>query len=82
MARSRRRGCCRFASALTREIDTHKNASAKFNWEKSILTHHDYKGVNDMPLPKGTQDRLSLLYHLPLLLKSWPGRIQIQHHRR
>ena len=57
--------------ALTREVDTQKNASAKFNWEKSVLTHHDYKGVNDLPLAKGTQDRLSVLYHLPLLAK--PG---------
>ena len=50
--------------ALTREVDTQKNASAKFNWEKSVLTDHDYKGVNDLPLAKGTQDGLSVLYHL------------------
>lgn len=55
---------------LTRETDTNKNASAKFNWGKSILTHTDYKGVNDLPLPKGAQDRLSVLYHLPLLVNS------------
>jgi len=55
---------------LTREVDTHKNASAKFNWETAVLTHNDYKGLNDLPLAKGTQDRLSLLYHLPLLAKS------------
>lgn len=55
---------------LTRKVDTDKNASAKFNWEDNILTHIDYKGVNDMPLPKGTQDRLSLLYQLPFLAKS------------
>lgn len=57
--------------SLTREVDTQKNASAKFNWEKSVLTHNDYKGVNDLPLANGTQDRLSVLYHLPLLVK--PG---------
>lgn len=56
--------------ALKREVDTEKNASAKFNWDKAILTHTDYKGVIDMPLPKGTQDRLSLLYHLPINVKS------------
>ncbi len=55
--------------SLTREVGTHKNASAKFNWEKSIVTYTDYKGVNDLPLAKGTQDKLSLLYHLPLLVK-------------
>jgi len=56
--------------SVKREVDTDKNASAKFNWEKSVLTHNDYKGVNDMPLSKGTQDRLSVLYHLPILAKS------------
>lgn len=56
--------------ALIREIDKDKSASTKFNWDTSVLTHIDYKGVNDMPLPKGTQDRLSLLYQLPFLLKS------------
>ena len=56
--------------SLAREADTDKNASSKFNWEKATLTHTDYKGVIDMPLPKNTQDRLSLLYHLPTLVKS------------
>lgn len=55
---------------MLREVDKNKNASAKFNWETAVLTHTDYKGVNDMPLPKGTQDRLSLLYHLPVKVKS------------
>lgn len=53
--------------SLTRELDKDKNASAKFNWDKSTLTHYDYKGVNDLPLSSGTQDRLSILYHLPML---------------
>jgi hypothetical protein len=56
--------------SLIREIDKEKSASTKFNWETAVLTHIDYKGVNDMPLPKGTQDRLSLLYHLPIIIKS------------
>lgn len=55
--------------SITRVADTHKNASAKFNWGKAILTHKDYKGVQDLALPKGAQDRLSLLYHLPLLVQ-------------
>jgi hypothetical protein len=66
-------GLLPFRYTLTRETDTHKNASAKFNWEKGIPTHIDYKGVNDMPLPKGTLDRLSLLYHLPFLLQAAPA---------
>lgn len=56
--------------SMTREVDTNKNTSAKFNWEKSVLTHNDYKGLNDLTLAKGTQDRLSVLYHLPRLVKS------------
>ncbi len=63
-------GLVPLAFALTREVDTNKNASAKFNWEKSAVTHTDYKGINDLPLSKGTQDRLSVLYHLPLLVKT------------
>lgn len=56
--------------SITREIDTDKNASAKFNWDMAVLTHNDYKGINDLPLSKGTQDRLSVLYHVPLLVKT------------
>lgn len=56
--------------SLTRELDTDKNASAKFNWDKAILIHNDYKGVQELPLAKGTQDRLSVLYHLSLLAHS------------
>lgn len=63
--------------SMTREIDTGKNASAKFNWDKAILTHTDYKGVNDMPLPPGTLDRLSLLYQLPLLVRSGKNELDI-----
>lgn len=55
---------------MTREIDTNKNASAKFNWEKNIVTQTDYKGVNDLPLPAATQDRLSVLYSMPIQAKS------------
>ncbi|MFA6901961.1 MAG: DUF3108 domain-containing protein [Gallionellaceae bacterium] len=55
---------------LTRETDTDKNARAKFNWETATLTHYDYKGVEDLPLAKGTQDRLSVVYHLPLLAQA------------
>lgn len=60
-------GLVPLAYSLTREVDTQKNASAKFNWEKAVLTHNDYKGLQDLPLLKGTQDRLSVLYHLPLV---------------
>jgi len=62
--------------SLTRKADSHKNASAKFNWEKAILTHNDYKGVQDMPLPTITLDKLSVLYHLPLLVS--PGEAEFK----
>ena len=61
-------GLAPLSYTVTREVDTHKNAAAKFNWEKFLLTHTDYKGVNDLPLSNGTQDRLSVLYHLPILI--------------
>lgn len=63
-------GLIPLAYSMTREIDTGKNASALFNWETATLTHKDYKGINDMPLPKGTQDRISVLYQLSLLAKT------------
>jgi hypothetical protein len=63
-------GLVPLAYAMTREVDTNKNASAKFNWDKLVVTHNDYKGIADLPLAKGTQDRLSVLYHLPLLAKT------------
>lgn len=64
------KGLVPLSFSLKREIDTDKNASAKFNWEKSVIVQTDYTGVNDLPLGKGTQDRLSVLYNLALLAKS------------
>jgi hypothetical protein len=63
--------------SLTREMDTNKNASAVFNWDKATLTHHDYKGINDLALLPGTQDRLSVLYHLPLLAQTVKKEIEL-----
>lgn len=63
--------------AMTRELDTGKNASAKFNWDKAILTHNDYKGIIDMPLPKGTLDKLSLLYQLSQMAKSGKNELKL-----
>lgn len=63
-------GLIPFSFSLTRELDTDKNARATFNWDKAILTHNDYKGVQELPLAKGTQDRLSVLYHVPLLVQT------------
>jgi Protein of unknown function (DUF3108) len=56
--------------SLSRDVDAHKNTSATLNWETSILSLNDYKGLRERPLPNGTQDRLSVLYHLPLVSKS------------
>jgi hypothetical protein len=56
--------------SLSREVEANKNTSATLNWETSIISLNDYKGLVELPLPKGTQDRLSTLYHLPLVSKS------------
>jgi hypothetical protein len=69
-------GLLPLAYSLVRKSETHKNASATFNWATATLTHTDYKGINDLPLGVGTQDRLSLLYHLSLVMKSEPGELK------
>jgi hypothetical protein len=63
-------GLVPLAYSLARDVDAHKNTQAKLNWETSTLSLNDYKGLRERSLPKGTQDRLSVLYHLPVLSKS------------
>jgi hypothetical protein len=69
-------GLIPLAYSLSRKSETHKNTSANFNWETATLTHLDYKGMRDLPLAMGTQDRLSLLYHLPLALMAEQGELK------
>jgi hypothetical protein len=56
--------------SLKRDVETDKNSNVKFNWDKSIIIQTDYKGVTEIPLSKGTQDRLSVSYNLQILAKS------------
>jgi Protein of unknown function (DUF3108) len=46
----------------TRELDADRNASADFDWEAGRITLNDRNGKRSLPLPGGTQDRLSAMY--------------------
>lgn len=50
-----------------RELDTERNTSAIFNWDKATILHHDYLGERTAVLPAGTQDRLSAMYQFQFL---------------
>ena len=56
--------------SLSRDVAAHKNTHATLNWETAKISLNDYKGLVERPLPQGTQDRLSVLYHLPQVSKS------------
>jgi hypothetical protein len=45
-----------------RELDTERNARADFDWTKHSITLTDRAGQRMLPLPAGTQDRLSAMY--------------------
>ncbi|MGV8933348.1 MAG: DUF3108 domain-containing protein [Gallionellaceae bacterium] len=64
------KGLVPLSFSLKREVDKDKNASVKFNWDNSVMIQTDYKGVTEIPLSKGTQDRLSVSYNLQILAKS------------
>ncbi len=55
------------AFASTRKVDADRNASAEFDWEKHQITLNDRAGRRTVPLPAGTQDRLSAMYQLMFL---------------
>jgi len=46
----------------TRKLDTKRNSRADFNWADKTITLSDKNGVRAVPLPAGTQDRLSAMY--------------------
>jgi hypothetical protein len=50
----------RFTHQRTR--DSNKNNSAEFDWAHGELTLRDQAGIRELPLPPGTQDRLSIMY--------------------
>ena len=45
-----------------RKLDTERNTYADFNWTTNRLTLTDRAGKRTVPLPTGTQDRLSVMY--------------------
>jgi len=50
-----------------RELDAERNTSADFDWEANRITLNDRNGNPTMPLPAGTQDRLSAMYQFMFL---------------
>lgn len=57
------------AYSQTRKLDSQRNAYADFNWDAQTVTLKDKSGTLTVPLPAGTQDRLSSMYqflHLSL----------------
>jgi hypothetical protein len=50
-----------------RKIDTDRNARADFDWKDKRITLIDRKGKRTLPLPDGTQDRLSAMYQFMFL---------------
>lgn len=51
----------------TRKLDADRNARADFDWENHRITLNDRAGQRTLPLPAGTQDRLSAMYQLIFL---------------
>jgi len=45
-----------------RKLDTARNSDADFNWTSKRITLKDSAGMRSVPLPRGTQDRLSAMY--------------------
>lgn len=45
-----------------RKLDTKRNARADFDWKTNHLTLADRDGKRTLPLPAGTQDRISAMY--------------------
>lgn len=50
-----------------RELDTERNVSADFDWKSNSITLNDRNGKHTLPLPAGTQDRLSAMYQFMFL---------------
>jgi len=50
-----------------RELDTERNVSADFDWTANRITLNDRYGKHTLPLPAGTQDRLSAMYQFLFL---------------
>lgn len=51
----------------SRKLDSDRNTRADFDWENHRITLNDRAGKRTLPLPAGTQDRLSAMYQLMYL---------------
>jgi hypothetical protein len=56
--------------------DSAKNNSAEFDWTNNELTLRDQSGIRQLPLPPGTQDRLSIMYQFVVMPPH--GRLEIK----
>lgn len=50
-----------------RKLDIDRNARADFDWEHKQITLQNSEGKHTLPLPPGTQDRLSAMYQFMFL---------------
>lgn len=50
-----------------RELDSERNVAADFDWSTRKITLTDRNGRRTLPLPVGTQDRLSAMYQFMFL---------------
>lgn len=55
------------AFASTRKLDSGRNARADFDWARQQITLTNRTGKHTLPLPAGTQDRLSAMYQFMFL---------------
>jgi hypothetical protein len=55
------------AFASTRKLDSERNTRADFDWARQEITLTNRAGKRTLPLPAGTQDRLSAMYQFMFL---------------
>ena len=55
------------AYSSTRKLDSDRNTHADFDWAHQKITLHNRAGKRTLPLPSGTQDRLSAMYQFMFL---------------
>jgi hypothetical protein len=56
-----------FTFTNQRELDRERNVTADFDWSHGSITLTDRNGQRSLPLPDGTQDRLSAMYQFMFL---------------
>jgi len=64
--------------SLRRTRNPERDSRADFDWQRSELTLRDASGIRLLPLPSGTQDRLSIMYQFAIAPPH--GRLQVDFH--